>query len=136
MDNAAFHCKSILYELCKNANKNLMLILLPPYVPNLNPIEKSIFGEINTLVGVAGITAALSLLCTDYTITPIKSTIYFVFIEMLLVVGSFLASTNAFLGLVITFAIIFFISYQFTYNTKNYICCFYARLFLYALYTC
>ena len=35
-----FHCKSRLYELCKNANKNLKLIFLPPYSPNLNPIEK------------------------------------------------------------------------------------------------
>ena len=40
MDNATFHCKSRLYELCKNANKNLKLIFLPPYSPNLNPIEK------------------------------------------------------------------------------------------------
>ena len=40
MDNAAFHCKSRLYELCKNANKNLKLIFLPPYSPDLNPIEK------------------------------------------------------------------------------------------------
>ena len=31
---------SRLYELCKNANKNLKLIFLPPYSPNLNPIEK------------------------------------------------------------------------------------------------
>ena len=31
MDNAAFHCKSRLYELGKNANKNLKLIFLPPY---------------------------------------------------------------------------------------------------------
>lgn len=30
MDNATFHCKSRLYELCKNANKNLKLIFLPP----------------------------------------------------------------------------------------------------------
>ena len=37
MDNAIFNCKSRLYELCKNANKNLKLIFLPPY---LNPIEK------------------------------------------------------------------------------------------------
>ena len=29
MDNATFHCKSRLYELCKNANKNLKLIFLP-----------------------------------------------------------------------------------------------------------
>ena len=40
MDNATFHCKSRLYELCKNANKSLKLIFLPPYSPNLNPIEK------------------------------------------------------------------------------------------------
>ena len=40
MDNATFHCKSRLYELCKNANKNLKLIFLPPYSPDLNPIEK------------------------------------------------------------------------------------------------
>ena len=29
-----------LCELCKNTNKNLKLIFLPPYSPNLNPIEK------------------------------------------------------------------------------------------------
>ena len=40
MDNTTFHCKSRLYELCKNANKNLKLIFLPPYSPDLNPIEK------------------------------------------------------------------------------------------------
>ena len=40
MDNATFHCKSRLYKLCNNANKNLKLIFLPPYSPDLNPIEK------------------------------------------------------------------------------------------------
>ena len=40
MDNAIFHCKSRLYELCNNANKNIKLIFLPPYSPDLNPIEK------------------------------------------------------------------------------------------------
>ena len=40
MDNASFHRKNKLYELCKNANKNLKLIFLPPYSPELNPIEK------------------------------------------------------------------------------------------------
>ena len=30
MDNATFHCKSRLYELCKNANKNLKLIFSAP----------------------------------------------------------------------------------------------------------
>ena len=40
MDNASFHRKNKLYELCKSANKNLKLIFLPPYSPELNPIEK------------------------------------------------------------------------------------------------
>ena len=40
MDNSAFHCKSRLYELCKNANKNLKLIFLSLYSPDLNPIDK------------------------------------------------------------------------------------------------
>ncbi len=40
MDNATFNCKSRLYELCKNANKNLKLIFLPPYSPNLKSYRK------------------------------------------------------------------------------------------------
>lgn len=38
MDNASFHRKKILYELYSNSNKNLRLIFLPPYSPELNPI--------------------------------------------------------------------------------------------------
>ena len=40
MDNATFHCKSRLYELCKKANKNLKIIFLHSYSTDLNPIEK------------------------------------------------------------------------------------------------
>ena len=40
MDNAAFHRKNKLYELCPNSSKNLRLIFLSPYSPELNPIEK------------------------------------------------------------------------------------------------
>lgn len=40
MDNATFYRKNKLYYLCKNANKNLKLIFLPPYSPELNQIEK------------------------------------------------------------------------------------------------
>lgn len=80
---------------------------------------KSVFGAKNTLVGVAGITAALSLLGTDYTLNPIKNIFYFIFLEVGLGVAAFLASTNAFLGLFITFIVVFFILYSFTYNTKK-----------------
>ncbi|MDE5556279.1 MAG: transposase [Ruminococcus sp.] len=38
MDNASFHSKKKLYEICKKYGVNL--IFLPPYSPELNPIEK------------------------------------------------------------------------------------------------
>ncbi|MDE6004659.1 MAG: IS630 family transposase [Oscillospiraceae bacterium] len=38
MDNASFHQKKYLYEICKKYGVNL--IFLPPYSPALNPIEK------------------------------------------------------------------------------------------------
>ncbi|MDE5772766.1 MAG: transposase [Ruminococcus sp.] len=38
MDNASFHRKKYLYEICKKYRVNL--IFLPPYSPELNPIEK------------------------------------------------------------------------------------------------
>lgn len=79
----------------------------------------SIFGGKNALVGVSGITAALSLLGTDYTLKPVKNTIYFVVLEVTLGIATFLASTNALLGLIITFCAIFYILYSFTYNTKK-----------------
>lgn len=40
MDNSSFHRKNKLYKLCENVNKNLKLISLPPYSPELNSIEK------------------------------------------------------------------------------------------------
>lgn len=80
---------------------------------------KSVFGDKNTLVGVAGITAALSLLGTDYTLNPVKNIFYFIFIEVGLGLAAYLASLNAILGLFITFVVVFFILYSFTYNTKK-----------------
>jgi hypothetical protein len=39
MDNAAFHRKSKLYEIA--SRYNVVVLFLPPYSPDLNPIEKS-----------------------------------------------------------------------------------------------
>ena len=38
LDNASFHRKSVLPELAKK--KNCHVLFLPPYSPDLNPIEK------------------------------------------------------------------------------------------------
>ncbi|CEQ30488.1 membrane protein [[Clostridium] sordellii] len=96
---------------------------------------KSVFGDANTLVGVAGITAALSLLGTDYTINPIRNTIGFIGLEVLLGVGAYLSSVNAVLGLIITFIVIFFILYSFTYNTKKPTYIAFTLGYLFMLYT-
>lgn len=37
MDNASFHCKTRLFSVAQNAG--IILIFLPPYSPELNPIE-------------------------------------------------------------------------------------------------
>lgn len=80
---------------------------------------KSVFGAENSLVAVTGITAALSLLGTDFTINPVKNTIYFVCLEVILGIAAFLSSLNAVLGLIITFGIVFYILYTFTYDSKQ-----------------
>ncbi|MGL5756389.1 MAG: FUSC family protein [Paraclostridium sp.] len=96
---------------------------------------KSAFGADNTLVGVAGVTAALSLMGTDYTINPIKNTLYFIGIEVGLGIAAHIASTNAILGLIITFVVIFSILYTFTYNTKKPTYVAFTLGYLFMLYT-
>ena len=96
---------------------------------------KFIFGDENTLVGVVGVTAALSLLGTDYTINPIKNTIYFVGIEVGIGIASYIACTNSLLGLIITFIVIFFVLYEFTYNTKKPTYIAFTLAYLFMLYT-
>lgn len=96
---------------------------------------KFIFGDENTLVGVVGVTAALSLLGTDYTINPIKNTIYFVGIEVGIGIASYIACTNSLLGLIITFIVIFFVLYKFTYNTKKPTYIAFTLAYLFMLYT-
>jgi hypothetical protein len=96
---------------------------------------KTVFGDANTLVGVTGVTAALSLLGTDYTINPIRNTIYFVLLEVGLGIAAYLASTNAVLGLIITFIVIFVVLYEFTYNTKKPTYIAFTLAYLFMLYT-
>ncbi|GAA0711617.1 hypothetical protein GCM10008904_24150 [Paraclostridium ghonii] len=96
---------------------------------------KSVFGDVNTLVGVAGIIAALSLLGTDYTINPVKNTIYFVCLEVGLGIGAFLAASDALLALIITFMVIFIVLYNFTYNTKKPTYVAFTLGYLFMLYT-
>lgn len=95
----------------------------------------AIFGGENILVGVAGITAVLYLLDRNYTLRPIKNTIYFVVFELSIGLATFIGSLNPFLALITTFSAIFYILYNFTYNTKKPIYLPFILAFIYMFYT-
>ncbi|MEG0854997.1 MAG: FUSC family protein [Terrisporobacter sp.] len=82
-------------------------------------IFKTIFGDINTLIGVTTVTAALMLLERDLTLNPFKNTFKFIGINLLIGLGSMLASSNMYLGTVVNFSILFTISYIFCSNLRN-----------------
>lgn len=79
----------------------------------------ALFGGENILVGVQGTAAVLFLLNTDYSLNPIRNTIYFVLLEVGIGVATYIASLNPYLALIITFLVIFYIFYTFSFNTKK-----------------
>ena len=80
---------------------------------------KSIFGEANTLIGVTTITATLMFLERDLTLSPIRNTIKLILINLLMGISSYLVISNMYLGILINFLTLFFISYTFCYNLRN-----------------
>ncbi len=83
-------------------------------------IFKAVFGSENTLIGVTTITATLMFLGRDFTGEPLKNTLKFVGINLLIGIGtSLIAVSNLWLGLVINFIIVFTFSYVFTYNLRQ-----------------
>lgn len=82
-------------------------------------IFKSIFGDENTLVGVTTITAALMLLDRDLTLSPVKNLLRLLSINLLIGIGASLASSNIYLGILLNFTILFFISYLFSSNLRS-----------------
>lgn len=81
---------------------------------------KSIFGEENTLIGVTTITATLMFLERDFTGSPLKNTLKFIGINLLIGIGtSLIVASNMWLGLIINFIVVFIFSYIFTYNLRQ-----------------
>ena len=81
---------------------------------------KSIFGNENTLIGVATITATLMFLDRDFTGSPLKNTIKFIGVNLLIGLGaSLIVISNIWLGLLINFIVVFIFSYIFTYNLRQ-----------------
>ena len=82
-------------------------------------IFKSIFGEENTFIGISTITATLMLLGRDFTGEPLKNTLKFVGVNVLIGIGSYLAVKNVWLAIPVNFIVVFTFSYIFTYNLRN-----------------
>ena len=81
---------------------------------------KSIFGEENTLIGVTTITATFMFLERDFTGSPLKNTLKFIGINLLIGIGTSLTvASNMWLGLIINFIVVFIFSYIFTYNLRQ-----------------
>ena len=81
---------------------------------------KSIFGNENTLIGVATITATLMFLDRDFTGSPLKNTLKFIGVNLLIGLGaSLIVISNRWLGLLINFIVVFIFSYIFTYNLRQ-----------------
>ena len=82
-------------------------------------IFKSVFGSENTLIGITTITATLMLLGRDFTGEPLKNTLKFVGINLLMGIGSYIAANNMWLAIPINFIVVFTFSYIFTYNLRE-----------------
>ncbi|MCC3867694.1 FUSC family protein [Terrisporobacter mayombei] len=82
-------------------------------------IFKLIFGEENTLIGVSTITATLMFLERDLTLSPVRSAIKLILINLLIGISSYLVISNMYLGIIVNFFTLFIISYNFCYNLRN-----------------
>ena len=94
----------------------------------------ALFGGENILVGVQGTAAVLFLLNTDYSLNPIRNTIYFVLLEVGIGVATYIASLNPYLALIITFLVVFYIFYTFSFNTKKSLFLPFFLAYIYMLY--
>ena len=72
-----------------------------------------IFGGENVLVGVQGTAAVLFLLTIDFSLNPVKNTIYFVLLELTIGLAAYIASLNPYLAIISTFLMMFYIFYTF-----------------------
>ena len=80
---------------------------------------KFIFGDKNILVGVMGITAILMLTQINLTVSPGKSLVKLLIINLGIGIFTYLANINIWAAIPINFIGIFIIAYTFYYNLKS-----------------
>lgn len=80
---------------------------------------KVVFGDKNILVGVTSITAILMLTQINLTVSPIKSFVKLIVINLGIGIFTYLANLNLWLAIPINFIGVFIIAYTFYYNLKS-----------------
>lgn len=98
-------------------------------------IFKSIFGDINTLVGVTVITAALIFVRYDLTKGAIKNLFILTCINILFGIMSYLATTHIVIGLLINFLALAGIAYVFSAGLTKSLVIPFGLQYLFMLYT-
>ncbi|MGL5574316.1 MAG: FUSC family protein [Sarcina sp.] len=81
-------------------------------------IFKMMFGEANSIVGVAIITGALVLLQRDLTASPVENFINLALINVFTGICAYIANINMWIGIPINFIALFVIGYLFSSNLK------------------
>lgn len=82
-------------------------------------VFKSIFGADNKIMGVTTIVVVFMLLGRDFTGEPLKNTVKFVSVNLLIGIGAAIAVRNMWLAIPINFIVVFVFSYIFTYNLRQ-----------------
>lgn len=95
--------------------KNLMFISIIIFVM----LFMYAFGEENVLIGVMMIMAALMMLSKNLTGKPFKSLAGLMAINIMLGVGSLLASLNPWLGLITNFTVVFVVTFILMHDIKS-----------------
>lgn len=96
---------------------------------------QSIFGNKNTVVGVTVITAALSLLERDLTISPLENLMKLIGINLFTGLVAFWSSNNMCMGVILNFIAVFLIGYLFSYELRKSIVVPFVLQYLFMLYT-
>lgn len=107
--------------MAKKINKKFVISqsILFIFIVGFITVFKSIFGEVNTLVGVTTITAILMFLRVDLTISPIKNTIKLLVFNVVPGLAAYLALLNPWIGIPINIVVIFIIGYNLYFSLKD-----------------
>ncbi|MGL5066215.1 MAG: FUSC family protein [Sarcina sp.] len=98
-------------------------------------IFNMMFGEMNSVVGVTVITAALTLLQRDLTAAPVENLMNLIAINLFTGIFAYIASTNMWVGIPVNLIALFVLGYCFSSNLKTPVVIPFGLQYLFMLFT-